>query len=126
LVTEDDWRPARWSRGRRNAAYVSGRYTLQSGYRYDLEVYTYSPAGGKTDKGVTKLVVDSDEKAVRFTSAKELALDSRYDFNRFSFTTDEQLDAMPAGLRLALSVPHDADLDKRELRCDIAIETRFA
>lgn len=126
LVTEDDWRPARWSRGRRSATYADGRYMLQSGYRYDLEVYTYSPAGGKTDKGVTKLVVDSDEKAVRFTSAKDLALDSRYDLNRFSFTTDEQLDAMPAGLRLALSIPDDSDPDKRELRCDISIETRFA
>jgi hypothetical protein len=125
LVTTDDWRPLRWNRGRRQATYTNGRYALQSGYRYDLEVYTYSPAGGKADKGVTKLVIESDEKAVRFTTAKELALDSRYDLNRFSFTTDEQLDATPAGLRLALSIPSEVDRDKRELRCDIALETRF-
>lgn len=126
LVTGDDWRPARFSRGRRSATYNDGSYALQSGYRYDLEVYTYSPAGGKTDKGVTKLVVDSDEKAVSFTTAKELALDSRYDLNRFAFTTEEHLDALPAGLRLALSIPNDADPDKRELRCDIALEARFS
>lgn len=126
LVTVDDWRPPRWNRGRRQATYTNGRYALQSGYRYDLEVYTYSPAGGKADKGVTKLVIESDEKAVRFTTAKELALDSRYDLNRFTFTTDEQLDATPAGLRLALSIPNEADPAQRELRCDIALETRFS
>jgi len=125
LVTADDWRPLRWNRGRRSAAYADGRYALQSGYRYDLQVYTYAPAGGKTDTGVTRLVVESDERAVRFTSAKELALDSRYDLNRFTFTTDEQLDAVAAGLRLALLIPDDSDPKTRELRCDIVLEARF-
>lgn len=126
VLTEDDWRPGPWHRGRRRATYANGRYELQSGYRYDLETYIYSPSGGKTDKGVTKLSVDSDEKAVRFTSAKELPLDSRYDLNRFSFTTDEQINAISAALRVSLSVPHALDSDKRELRCDIVVETRFA
>ncbi|MEG3178729.1 hypothetical protein U1872_21060 [Sphingomonas sp. RB3P16] len=125
LVTADDWRPLRWNRGRRGATYADRRYALQSGYRYDIEIYTYSPSGGQTDKGVTKLVIGCDEKAVRFTTAKELALDSRYDLNRFTFTTDEQLDAVAAGLRLALSIPDDAHPETRETRCDIVLEARF-
>jgi hypothetical protein len=125
LATDDDWRPD-WLRrpARTRANYVDGKFKLVSGYRYDLEVYSFSPAGGSAAGGTTKLVVTSDETAVRFVSAKEVTLDSRYDLNSFTFTTDQLLDTLSAGLRLALVTPTAAD-PKTEQRCDVTIPVTF-
>jgi hypothetical protein len=116
----NNWSPT----GRTQAAYKGGKFDLVSGRRYDLEVYTFSPVGGSAAGGITKLQVESDEKAVRFVSAKEVALDSRYDLNRFTFTTDQLLDTLSAGLRLALMIPTTAD-PKSEQRCDVTFAVSF-
>ena len=125
IATEDDWRPESWRpRQRTPAAYKQGRFQLSSGYRYDLEVYTFTPIAGAIPGGATRLLVDSDEKAIRFVSAKEITLDSRYDLNRFTFTTDQLLDSLSAGLRLALAIPTAAEPEP-EQRCDITLALSF-
>jgi hypothetical protein len=125
IATEDDWRPERWRQPRRlRTPYKDGRFQLVSGYRYDLEIYTFTPLAGTIVGGATRLLVDSDEKAIRFVSAKEITLDSRYDLNRFTFTTDQLLDTLSAGLRIALSVPTGGD-PKSEHRCDITLPLSF-
>lgn len=125
LASDDEWRPSWWHTAvRTQAIYETGKFQVVSGYRYDLEVYTFSPVGGSAADGITKLVVDSDEKAVRFVSAKEVALDSRYDLNRFTFTTDQLMDTLSAGLRLSLVIPTVAD-PKSEQRCDITLAVSF-
>lgn len=125
IATEDDWRPE-WvrQRKRKRAPYKEGRFQLSSGYRYDLEVYTFTPIGAAVAGGTTRLLVDSDEKAIRFVSAKEITLDSRYDLNRFTFTTDQLLDTLSAGLRLALVIPTAVE-PKSEQRCDITLPVSF-
>jgi hypothetical protein len=126
IATEDDWRPAWWrARQRARAPYGDGRFLLTSGYRYDLEVYTFTPTGAATAGGATRLLADSDEKAIRFVSAREIALDSRYDLNRFTFTTDRLLDTLSAGLRLSLALPTGGG-QPSESRCDITLPVVFA
>lgn len=118
----------KWWLGRRNKSvdYLSGRFILQSGFRYELNVYTYRPAGGAIAASPAKLAIDSDEQAVRFTSSKGLTLDSRYDLNRFRFTCDEQLFALPAGIRIAIVIPNGlSGVPSQSLRCDISLETTF-
>jgi hypothetical protein len=105
-------------------SYENSRFALTSGYRYDLEVYTYTPIGGAITGGATRLISDSDEEAVRLVSAKEITLDSRYDLNRFTFTSDRLLDSLSAGLRLALAVSTGGD-PKSEQRCDITLPVSF-
>jgi hypothetical protein len=125
IATEDDWWPERWRRrGRLKSPYKDGRFRLSSGYRYDLEVYTFTPVARATGGAATQLAVDSDEEAIRFVSAKEITLDSRYDLNRFTFTTDRLLDTLSAGLRLGLAVPTSGDPNV-EQRCDITLPVSF-
>lgn len=106
------------------AGYEQGRFQLMSGVRYELAVYTYRPAGSAIGIS-TRLTVDSDEKAIRFTSNKQIVLDSRYDLHRFAFTTDDQLEPLPAGLRVALSIPDAATPPAFTQRCDITLQARF-
>jgi hypothetical protein len=108
-----------------SATYSHGTYELMSGVRYELLIYTYRPAGSAVGPGWTKLTVDSDEKAVRFTSNKQIVLDSRYDLHRFTFATDDQLDPLPAGLTVALSIPDAATPPNFTQRCDIRLLARF-
>jgi hypothetical protein len=125
IATDDDWRPEWWrQRQRVRAPYKDGRFQLSSGYRYDLEVYTFTPIAGAIAGGATKFLVDSDEKAIRFVSAKQITLDSRYDLNSFTFTTDQFLDTLSAGLRLALSIPTTVE-PNTEQRCDITLPVSF-
>jgi len=104
--------------------YAHGQFELRSGARYTLEIYTYRSAGSRVAAPTTKLVIDSDEKLVRFTSAKEASLDSRYDLQRFSFTTDQLLNGVSAALRIALTVQSGTP-PVQEQRCDIVLPARF-
>ena len=113
-----------WRRPVPNPRLEHDRFQLKSGSRYNVDVYTYRPAGSMLTGPATKLTIDSDEKAVRFTSSKEMVLDSRYDLNRFSFTTDQLLNAVPAGLRIALAITSGTP-PAAEQRCDIILRTRF-
>jgi hypothetical protein len=125
LATDDQKKGWFGKRVRAVAGYADGRYLLQSGLRYELAVYTYRPAGSAIEAVSTRLVADSDEKAVRFTSNKEIVLDSRYDLSRFAFTTDQFLDPLPAGIRVALSIPSRAPPAPVQ-RCDITLQVLFA
>lgn len=100
------------------------RYVLKSGVRYRFDIYTYRPAGSADDAPSAKLMLSTDEKAVQLTSVKEAALDSRYDLKRFSFTTDQFLNDVPAAIRFALEVSGGVAA-KTEQRCDITINTVF-
>lgn len=104
--------------------YAHGQFELKSGARYTVEIYSYRPAGSRLAATTTKLVIDSDEELVRFTSAKEAALDSRYDLQRFSFTTDQLLNGVSAALRIALWIPNGTP-PVPEQRCDIVLPARF-
>lgn len=100
-------------------------YKLQSGFRYRFDVYTYRTAGSAVAPA-TKLSISTDEKAVQFTSAKEAVLDSRYDLNRFSFTTDEMLYAVPAVFHVTLGITASTPPLATEQRCDITLLAQFA
>lgn len=105
--------------------FADDQYLLQSGFRYRFEIYSYRPAGSAGDAPAAKLVVSTDEKAVQFTSTKEAVLDSRYDLKRFSLTTDQFLNPVPAAIRVALGVTSGPP-PVVEQRCDITINTLFA
>jgi hypothetical protein len=107
------------------ATFSHGAYELMCGVHYELLVYTYRPAGSAIEAASTKLTIDSNEKAVRFTSNKQIVLDSRYDLHRFAFTTDDRLEALPAGLTVALSVDDTARARTVSERCDITLRVRF-
>jgi hypothetical protein len=100
------------------------RYLLKSGVRYRFDIYSYRPAGSADDAPTVKLVVATDEKALQLTTMKEAALDSRYDLKRFSFTTDQFLNDVPAALRFALEVTGGTPANT-EQRCDITINILF-
>jgi len=104
-----------------------GRYALSSGKRYALDVYSYAPDGDTRPSDASTLTVEADDSDVKFSSETAGKLDSRYDMNRFRFSTEHRLLALPTGLRLALGVPKTIDGKAVvEERCDITLELRFA
>jgi hypothetical protein len=113
-----------WFAGDQAPRLEGDRYMLRSGIRYRFDIYSYRPAGSADDAPSVKLLLSTDEKAVQLTSTKEAALDSRYDLKRFSFTTDQFLNDVPAAIRFALEVSGGTPA-KTEQRCDITINTVF-
>jgi len=104
-----------------------GRYALSSGTRYALDVYSYAPEGDIKPSDASTLTIESADSDVKFSSETAAKLDSRYDMNRFRFSTEHRLLALPTGLRLALGVPKTIDgKSVVEERCDITLEVRFA
>ena len=102
-----------------------GRYELESGRRYFLDVYSYSPEGEDNPSDAMTLSASADDSDLTFSSETVAKLDSRYDLIRFAFSTEQRLFELPAGLRLALGVPRKADDKDLEQRCDIMLDLRF-
>ena len=119
----------RWWWSRRNGAVeirpVNGRYLLWLGWRYWLELYSYSPTGGAPLAHPTKLACESSDPAVRFTASASHTLDLRYDLNRSHFTSTPAQMSVPAGLRISLKIPDQAKPSDVVDRCDITLEARF-
>lgn len=104
-----------------------GLYKLKSGKRYALDVYSFSPDSDANPSDASTLIVEADDGELKFSSETAAKLDSRYDLNRFRFTTEQRLLALPTGVRLALGVPTQVDgKTVIEERCDITLELRFA
>jgi hypothetical protein len=104
-----------------------GRYALKSGKRYALEVYSYAPDGDTSPSDASTLTVEADDSEVKFSSDTSAKLDSRYDLNRFRFSTEHRLLTLPTGLRVTLGVPTSTEgKTVTEERCDIVLELRFA
>lgn len=105
---------------------MSGRYILQSGSRYALDVYSYSPDGDEKPSDASTLVIEADDSDVKFGSETSAKLDSRYDLNRFRFSVEQRIATLPSGLRVALGVPTQIDgKTVQEKRCDVTLELRF-
>ncbi len=124
LKTTDRW----WWNRRKGTAEIApkeGRYPLWLGWRYWLELYSYSPAGGTPLAHPTKLSSEGSDPAVRFTASASHTLDSRYDLNRSYFTTTPAQMSLPAGLRVSLKIPDQAKPSNVVDRCDITLEARF-
>lgn len=102
-----------------------GRFELESGRRYFLDIYSYSPEGENNLSDAMTLSASADDSALKVSSETVAKLDSRYDLIRFAFSTEQQLFEIPAGLRLALGVPKTADEKDLEQRCDIMLDLRF-
>jgi len=102
-----------------------GRYELESGRRYFLDVYSYSPECEDNPSDAMTLSASADDSDLKFSSETVAKLDSRYDLIRFAFSTEQRLFELPAGLRLALGVPQKADDLDLEQRCDIMLDFRF-
>lgn len=102
-----------------------GRYELASGLRYFLDVYSYSPEGEDNPSDAMTLSASADDSDLKFSFETVAKLDSRYDLIRFAFSTEQRLFELPAGLRLALDVPKQADDEALEQRCDIMLDLRF-
>lgn len=102
-----------------------GRYELKSGCRYFLDVYSYSPEGESNPSEATTLSASADNSELNFSSGTVASLDSRYDLNRFAFSTEQRLFEIPAGLRLALGIPKTSGNADIEQRCDIMLDLRF-
>ena len=102
-----------------------GRYELESGRRYLLDVYSYSPEGDVDPSEAMTLSASADDSDLKFSSETVARLDSRYDLIRFTFSTEQRLFELPAGLRLALGIPKKPDDKDLEQRCDIMLDLRF-
>lgn len=102
-----------------------GRYELESGRRYLLDVYSYSPDGDINPSEAMTLSANADDSDLKFSSESITKLDSRYDLIRFTFTTEQRLFELPVGLRLALGIPKKPDDKGLEERCDIMLDLRF-
>lgn len=103
-----------------------GVYTLKSGTRYALAVYSFSPEGDKNPSDASTLLVEADEGDVKFSSETTAKLDSRYDLNRFRFSIEPRTSSLPTGLRVALGVPTPINgKTVQEERCDVTLEVRF-
>lgn len=124
LKTTDRWWWNR-SRGATEIHPVAARYPLWLGWRYWLELYTYSPSGGAPLAHPTKLACESSDPAVRFTASAIHTLDSRYDLNRSHFTSTPAQMSVPAGLRISLKVADQAKPSEAADRCDITLEANF-
>lgn len=104
-----------------------GRYELRSGKRYALDVYSFSPDSDANPSDASTLIVQADDGELKFSSEIAAKLDSRYDLNRFRFTAEQRLLALPTGLRVALGGPTQVDGKTTiEQRCDITLDLRFA
>lgn len=102
-----------------------GRYKLHSGRRYFLDIYSYSPEGEDVSSDAMTLSASADDSDLKFSSETVAKLDSRYDLIRFTFSTEQRLFELPAGLRLALGVPNKPGDKEFEQRCDIMLDLRF-
>ena len=102
-----------------------GHYALESGRRYFLDVYSYSPENEDDPSDAMTLSAGADDSDIKFSSETVAKLDSRYDLIRFAFSTEQRLFELPAGLRLALGVPKKPDDKSLEQRCDIMLDLRF-
>ncbi len=124
LKTTDHWW---WECGNQASEItpVDGRYPLQLGWRYWLELYSYSPTGSTPPYHPTQLACESSDPAVRFTISPSHTLDSRYDLNRSEFTSLPAPMSVPAGLRISLKVPDQTKPSNVSDRCDITLEARF-
>lgn len=124
LGTNDRWW---WSRRKAPTEIepVNGRYRLWLGWRYWLDIYSYSPAGGAALAHATRLACESGDAGVRFTSAASHVLDSRYDLNRSAFTSTAAQMSILTSLRVSLKVPDRTKPTEIADRCDITLETRF-
>ncbi|MBC9032678.1 hypothetical protein IAG41_09765 [Sphingomonas sp. JC676] len=124
LNTTDRWW---WSRRKGSIEILpaDGRYSLWLGWRYWLELYSYSPAGGAPLAYPSKLACESSDPAVRFTASASHTLDSRYDLNRSHFTSTPAQMSVPAGVRISLKIPDQAKPSDVVDRCDITLEARF-
>ena len=103
----------------------NGRYLLESGRSYVLDVYSYAPAGETNPSEAITLSASADESDLKFSSETVAKLDARYDLIRFAFSTEQRLFELPAAIRLALGVPQKADAKELEQRCDIMLDIRF-
>lgn len=104
-----------------------GRYGLVAGVRYALDVYSYAPDADITPADASTLTVAADDSDVKFSSEMAAKLDSRYDLNRFLFSTEQRLLSLPTGMRITLGVPTLVDGKTTiEQRCDITLDLRFA
>ena len=124
LNTSDRWW---WNRrkGTTEIRPVDGRYPLWLGWRYWLELYSYSPTGSAPLTHHTKIVCETSDPAVHFTASASHTLDSRYDLNRSQFTSTPAQMSVPAGLRISLKIPDQAKPADVVDRCDITLEARF-
>lgn len=103
-----------------------GVYTLKSGTRYALAVYSFSPEGDKNPSDTSTLLIEADDSEVKFSSETAAKLDSRYDLNRFRFSIEPRTSNLSTGLRVALGVPSLIDgKTVQEERCDVTLELRF-
>lgn len=102
-----------------------GRFELQSGRRYFLDVYCYSPEGDVDPSEALTLSASADDSDLKFGSQTVAKLDSRYDLIRFAFSTDQRLFEIPAGLRLTLGIPKKPEDKDLEQRCDVMLDLRF-
>lgn len=110
----------------RSITVKEGRYPLQSGKRYAVDVYSYAPEGEVKPSDASTLTVEVDDSEVKFSSATAAKLDSRYDLNRFRFSSEPRLLSLPTGLRIALGTPIGTDGKNVETRCDITLELDMA
>jgi hypothetical protein len=101
---------------------MEGRYNLTSGNRYSVDVYSYAPDSHEKPSESGELKVSSDATELRFSSETTVRLDSRYDLNRFIFSTEQRLLSLPAGLRFSVQVGNDDNETKAEDRGGIVIE----
>lgn len=102
-----------------------GRYLLESGRSYLLDVYSYAPEGEISPSEAMTLSASADDSDLKFNSETVAKLDARYDLIRFAFSTEQRLFELPAAIRLALGVPQKADAKELEQRCDIMLDLRF-
>lgn len=104
----------------------NGVYSLQSGTRYALTIYSFSPEGDNNPSDASTLLIEADEGEVKFSSETAVKLDSRYDLNRFRFSIEPRTSSLPTGLRVSLGVPTPVDgKTVQEERCDVTLEARF-
>jgi hypothetical protein len=104
---------------------AKGRFQLRSGQRYLVEVYSYAPESDEKLSDSDSLQVRSEAPEIRFSSDWKAKLDSRYDLNRFVFSTEHKLFALPATLRFSLHSEGVVGDAKTEERCDITLELLF-
>lgn len=99
-----------------------GRYALKSGKRYTIDVYSYAPSGESEPGSADTLTFDTNDDALDVTSPGTAKLDSRYDLNQFSFTTEPRLRSLAARLKFALGVAGAGAPKTLEERCDINLD----
>jgi hypothetical protein len=107
----------RWPRGIKAE---DGVYRLRSGRRYELQVYCFSP---KSVPPGAKLVAETEDDFLAFATPRSIAIDSRYDIKRILFSTEANVAARAAGLRLSLARRDGGT--QVELSRDISVQFTF-